>query len=293
MFRLVVLVLLGLVAFAPAEAADYEINLSALDALGGAQNTESQLPLPVVKPKAVPVPKAKPRPLPTARVKKSVEPVVKRQPQKTVRSLPVAAVKKAEAAKVELTMAQGEKNAEKNNNLSVPTEPNTIPEQAEKIVSSVVSESKSANEKEPEQSEIKTVIKKEKAEVSVSDKGKKENVSENLPSDEMNEKKQLLSYFSDSSAVLVFDADSAELTDEIIQVLTAFADSLDVQNPRKIAIEAYNYDSGEGSFSRKRLSLNRAVAVRSWLLGKGYKSFGIKIINTEDVSLQNNILVSY
>lgn len=293
MFRLLVLLLLGIGVVMPAEAADYEINLSALDALGGAQNTESQLPLPVVKPKAVPVPKVKPRPLPTARVKKSVEPVVKRQPQKTVRSLPAAAVKKVEAAKVEPTMVQGEKNVEKNNNLSVPTEPNTVSEQAEKIVSSVVSESKNANEKETEQSEIKTVVEKEKAEPSVSDKGKKENVSENLPSDEMNEKKQLLSYFSDSSAVLVFDAESAELTDGIIQALTAFADSLDVQNPGKIAIEAYNYDSGEGSFSRKRLSLNRAVAVRSWLLGKGYKSFGIKIINTEDVSLQNNILVSY
>ena len=52
-----------------------------------------------------------------------------------------------------------------------------------------------------------------------------------------------------------------------------------------IAINSYNYDDGNDVFTKKRLSLRRIVAVRSYLLGKGYKTFMPKVINlTDDAS---------
>ena len=47
----------------------------------------------------------------------------------------------------------------------------------------------------------------------------------------------------------------------------------------KIAIYSYNLDDGVDSFRKKRLSLNRAIGIRSYLLQKGYKNFSIKVIN--------------
>ncbi|MBE6467611.1 MAG: hypothetical protein E7004_03360 [Alphaproteobacteria bacterium] len=52
----------------------------------------------------------------------------------------------------------------------------------------------------------------------------------------------------------------------------------------KIAIYSYNLDDGVDSFKKKRISLNRAVEVRSYLLKKGYKNFSIKVININSVS---------
>ena len=56
------------------------------------------------------------------------------------------------------------------------------------------------------------------------------------------------------------------------------------ENPsdNMIAIYAYNYDDGNDVFSKKRLSLRRIVAIRSYLLNKGYKNFMPKVINITD-----------
>ena len=55
------------------------------------------------------------------------------------------------------------------------------------------------------------------------------------------------------------------------------------KNPKvnKISIISYNLSGGENVFQNKRISLNRAVNTRSYLLEKGYKNFSIKIINVE------------
>ncbi len=83
---------------------------------------------------------------------------------------------------------------------------------------------------------------------------------------------------------LVFAADVDELSDEqrsqIDAIISSFADAAN----NKIAIYAYNLDNGEDTFRRKRLSLNRAVAVRSYLLPKGYKNFSIKVVNVDAAS---------
>lgn len=87
---------------------------------------------------------------------------------------------------------------------------------------------------------------------------------------------------------LVFADDVDELTDEqrgqIDAVVASFADAVN----NKIAIYAYNQDDGEDAFRKKRLSLNRAVAVRSYLLPKGYKNFSIKVVNVDAASGKAN-----
>ena len=49
----------------------------------------------------------------------------------------------------------------------------------------------------------------------------------------------------------------------------------------KIAIYAYNLDNGVDTFEKKRISLNRAVNVRGYLIKQGYKNFSIKVVNVE------------
>ena len=61
-----------------------------------------------------------------------------------------------------------------------------------------------------------------------------------------------------------------------IDVLTSKFKNTD---KNKIAIYSYNLDDGVDSFKRKRISLNRAIEIRSYLLKKGYKNFSIKVIN--------------
>lgn len=81
------------------------------------------------------------------------------------------------------------------------------------------------------------------------------------------------------SAVLKYPADEYELTDadkqQIDRIIASFADA----KANKIAITAYNLDDGKDVFYRKRLSLNRAIEVRSYLLNKGYKNYSIKVVN--------------
>lgn len=78
---------------------------------------------------------------------------------------------------------------------------------------------------------------------------------------------------------LRFSSEADELTDvqkqQLDAILAAFADP----EKNKIAITSYNVEGGDDVFRRKRISLNRATGIRSYLLGKGYKNYSIKIIN--------------
>ena len=58
----------------------------------------------------------------------------------------------------------------------------------------------------------------------------------------------------------------------------------------KIAITSYNFDTGEDTFRKKRISLNRAVEIRSYLLGKGFKNFSIKVINVTDDETKKDLV---
>lgn len=89
---------------------------------------------------------------------------------------------------------------------------------------------------------------------------------------------------------IYFAAEDASLNDVkkslIDNIISKFGDA----NNNKIAILSYNYDNGEDSFRKKRLSLNRAVEIRSYLLGKGYKNFSIKVINVTDDITKNGLV---
>lgn len=86
------------------------------------------------------------------------------------------------------------------------------------------------------------------------------------------------------SNILVFDDDVSDLTEAQKQQLEAIVSSFENPGQNKIAIFAYNLNDGVDTFKRKRLSLNRAVDVRSFLLQKGYKNFSIKVINIDSGS---------
>ena len=81
---------------------------------------------------------------------------------------------------------------------------------------------------------------------------------------------------------------SDELSDEHKRQLDAIVAGFSNPSANMIAINSYNYDDGTDVFNKKRLSLRRIVAVRSYLLNLGYKNFMPKVINlTDDISKSN------
>ena len=87
---------------------------------------------------------------------------------------------------------------------------------------------------------------------------------------------------------LHFETDSSELTADQLVYLDNVRAKLDPSQKKKISIKAYNYDNGEDSFRKKRVSLVRATEVRSYFLNHGFKNFSIKIINTTADSEDKN-----
>ena len=81
------------------------------------------------------------------------------------------------------------------------------------------------------------------------------------------------------SSALTFADDADELTPAQQQQIDAIIGGFVDASKNKIAITSYNVEGGEDVFRRKRISLNRATGVRSYLLGKGYKNYSIKIVN--------------
>lgn len=90
---------------------------------------------------------------------------------------------------------------------------------------------------------------------------------------------------------LLFREDEYEVSSENAQKLDALSASFTADLKSKIAIRAYNYNAIEDSFGKKRISLNRATEVRSYLLNKGYKNFSIKVVNIDDEDKRNTVEV--
>ena len=87
---------------------------------------------------------------------------------------------------------------------------------------------------------------------------------------------------------ITFSGEAVELTDaqkaQVDKVIASFKDI----SQNKIAIYSYNLDDGVDSFKKKRLSLNRALEVRSYLMQKGHKNFSIKVLNVDSSSDKAN-----
>ena len=91
--------------------------------------------------------------------------------------------------------------------------------------------------------------------------------------------------------VIAFAGGVFELSAENTARLVAVADGFKRPGESKILIYAYNFNDGGNDFKNKRLSLNRAVEIRSYLMTRGYKNFGIKIVNTDNRGKQNTVEV--
>ncbi len=91
--------------------------------------------------------------------------------------------------------------------------------------------------------------------------------------------------------VIAFAGSVFELSAENTARLAAIADGFKRPGESKILIYAYNFNDGGNDFKNKRLSLNRAVEIRSYLMTRGYKNFGIKIVNTDNRGKQNTVEV--
>lgn len=87
-----------------------------------------------------------------------------------------------------------------------------------------------------------------------------------------------------------FAEGSYEISEENAQKILALISAFENPQQNKIAIYAYNYDNGENSFKKKKLSLDRATEIRSLLLNKGYKNFSIKVINVTDSPDKSNLV---
>ena len=269
MYRLIILFLFSFcLALSSAKAADYEINLSVLNALGQ-DNVDQELPMPDLE---------TPKPL-----KKATEKVAKKTVKKTDKKVVKKAIVKKETSKQETSKKEAVKEvlapvvvseAVKENKTEI-TENKEIKEDKITVVEPVKEQKTEAPKAEVVSEIVAPLVPVTKQPVAVEEKT---NIDDGM---------------DDKSTSVSFADNSDELNEEIIRRLKLTIEKLGGDYSGKFLIEAYNYDNDGGIFSRKRLSLNRAVAVRSYLLGEGYKSFSIKIINTEDASLRNNVLISY
>lgn len=93
-----------------------------------------------------------------------------------------------------------------------------------------------------------------------------------------------------TSSLLIFETDVDTLNTSQQKQIDEIINQFENPQQNKIAIYAYNLDDGVDTFKKKRISLNRAVAVRSYLLPKGYKNFSIKVINIDESSNKTNMV---
>ena len=93
-----------------------------------------------------------------------------------------------------------------------------------------------------------------------------------------------------SEGKIMFDDGDYTVSPQNAEKILALINGFEDPHKHKIAIYAYNYDNGENSFKKKKLSLDRATEIRSLLLNKGYKNFSIKVINVTDDAEKRNLV---
>lgn len=92
------------------------------------------------------------------------------------------------------------------------------------------------------------------------------------------------------SNAIVFAEDVDELSEEQMQEIDNIVSAYKNEKNNKVAIYSYNVDNGVDSFRKKRVSLNRAIEIRSYLLKKGFKNFSIKVVNIAEDSPKINMV---
>lgn len=239
------------------------VDLSVLDSLGSSYAAPSEPLFPVLPKKAKTSPrKIKKTPSP-AKVQSS-KPAVKEQKPVVIKKIevieqePVVVVDvepapQAEAAApvVEQKLPAAEEKAPLNAENPIAAESQTAVQAVQPVAEAPKNDVKTAEPAASVQSEIPVLLVDEAASAEVSAAKRSISFAEGV--DEL----------------------SAEQMAEIDDIVGRFKDV----NANKIAIYSYNLDDGVDSFKKKRLSLNRAVEVRGYLIKQGYKNFSIKVVN--------------
>ena len=123
--------------------------------------------------------------------------------------------------------------------------------------------------------------------------------AESVPAAETEEKKEIKPLLpvgdktpaaAEVGRQIFFADDSFEISPENADKIVSLIETFEDPRKHKIAIYAYNYDNGENTFKKKKLSLDRATEIRSLLLNKGYKNFSIKVINITDNPEKRNLV---
>lgn len=123
--------------------------------------------------------------------------------------------------------------------------------------------------------------------------------AENVPAAETEEKKEIKPLLpvgdktpaaAEVGRQIFFADDSFEISPENADKIISLIETFEDPRKHKIAIYAYNYDNGENTFKKKKMSLDRATEIRSLLLNKGYKNFSIKVINITDNPEKRNLV---
>lgn len=100
----------------------------------------------------------------------------------------------------------------------------------------------------------------------------------------INNKSETVSPAEQNVSEIVFSEGNDELSEENKVQIDSIINRFENAKENKIAIYSFNLDDGNDSFRKKRISLNRAIAVRSYLLAKGYKNFSIKVVNITEAN---------
>lgn len=266
------------------------VDLSVLDNLNGAYIAPREPLFPVLPKKE----KA---------VKPKVKAPVKKAVAKKQRPAPVIEVKEEKAP---VTLPAAEEKITEPEVVVVDVEP-AAPEieEAAPVAAPVVA----APSSEPEQPANTEPVVEEKAEMSVADApASEEPAAENTGAEEpvaavvgqpqLLQPAEVVSAAEETKPALLVDKTAApqpempvdgrsivfadgedELTPEQMSKIDDIIGRFKDINTNKIAIYSYNLDDGVDSFRKKRVSLNRAVGIRGYLIKQGYKNFSIKVIN--------------
>jgi len=262
-------------AAAETKPAAVKENVSGNTAVSAKEKPTAERKKPAAKPAV------KEKPAIKADIEKKSMPAVSRQPVLSAVAEPAAdkAVKAAAAKNVKAEKAVGAKDTERLMKAEAPRE---VP-----VVKAQISVAESGIEEEkPAVAEDKTAeknpVKIEKtSSAPVVAKEKEPALQPLIPVAEE----------EPAADVIAFAGGVFELSAENTARLAAIADGFKRPGESKILIYAYNFNDGGNDFKNKRLSLNRAVEIRSYLMTRGYKNFGIKIVNTDNRGKQNTVEV--
>ncbi len=254
------------------------------------------------------------KPLPTAKIKKSTAPIVveKSDTTKKATSPKINTAKKEKddfvvvvdrepvAESIEKALPQ---TVEQKPAVSFNVKPEEMPVIAEtpSFNKKIVAEKDSAQKIEEPKEEIavknvENVARSPKRETSnetialKEDTGLENSVNSETTSSEVNgnsvaENNEIS---AQQDGIIKFESDSDILNAEQQELLDKIVSGFSNDKTAKIAIYAYNFDDKVDSFRKKRMTLNRAIEVRSYLLKKGFKNFNIKVVNISGDSKKVN-----